>query len=237
MKTGKKGQFVMIPNRVIFDPCLSSIDVRVYGCLRAHRTEKKKNSVFPSKSTLAKMLDCSVATIERAIKRLVQQGHLSYEKGFTGRSNTYQFKEYSLTGHTLKNEGVAASALQADTSNYDVAIPAKMMHQPESFNHNHKPERGTPLFYGRDRAYLEPNGSVTLKSPSGERTQWSGYKSEDFAFGTLRGEEALKAARRRYACPSDPNGGNSGTLPLLPTSEEDFGSSRPTSPLFNNSNG
>jgi DNA-binding transcriptional MocR family regulator len=73
-----------------FDPILSHVSVRVAHAIGAH-LNKWTGSTFPSHAYLAKRLDVSTKTIERAVRQLEERGYLSVTRSpGRGYANVYR---------------------------------------------------------------------------------------------------------------------------------------------------
>jgi hypothetical protein len=222
MNTNNQKKFVKAPELMLFDLQLRPIDVRVYLVLRSYRNERTQEPVYPSKNTIAKSISCSSDTVDRSIKRLVKQCHISYVKGHTGRSNTYQFID-EVAGDGRTGAAMSDARERSDNRTNADEMGAPSRHQPKSINHKHKPEEKPRLYHGKDPAYIEEDGEVTIKTLSG-RVPWSHYGVEEFRFGNLCGEMALQAARKYYLSGTGSNHNKSDTIPSLPSNWESLDS-------------
>ncbi len=229
MERKATNQFTITPNQVIFDPLLQAGDTRIYAALRSYRNEDKKESVFPSKATIAAKLGCSEDTIARAIERLTGRGHVSYVKGVRGYTNRYQFRDDYRKEYIYSPAGIIAANIRVDGRTDEVKSSAPAQHQPEPSNQNNKPERSPFLFHGKDKAFVVDDGSIRIKTHSGQWVDYGGGDDANFRFGGLQGVEARKAAIKHFC-------GKTATLSSLPTSEECPNPSRPTIPPFDNLN-
>lgn len=180
--------FVKAPRKLVFDPGLAAMDIKIYLVLRSHLNEKKRNKVYPSKKRLGQMAKCSKNTVDRSIKALKKSSYITYHTGKKGWCNEYIFVDCMVPtmdrGDAMDGEGVAPP----------------VGHQSEVGNKNNKQEASFPekLFHGRDRAFIEQDQSITIVSQiSGSRLEYSGGDDERFKFGSLRGREALKAAQKQ----------------------------------------
>ncbi len=212
MKDQLTNQFSITPNCVTFDPFLKAGDTRIYAALRSHRDEETKEPVYPAKLTIAKRLKCSEDTVARAIARLICRGHISYTKGNSMWPNRYQFTD-NYTEDTSSNATILDAGKRVNSRKLEQTLPAQMRHQPESLNHNHNPEESLRLYHGGDLASVIEDGSIRIKTHSGEWVNYGGGDDAGFSFGELRGIEAKNAGLMRYASKSR-------TIPSLPTESE-----------------
>jgi hypothetical protein len=76
--------FAVIPDWVLELP-ISASSVRVYCCLRRY-ADNKTGQCWPSRRSLAMRAQCSIATLDRAIKELAQHGalHIAKRKNSAG---------------------------------------------------------------------------------------------------------------------------------------------------------
>lgn len=70
--------FAVLPEWVLYLP-ISAVAVRVYCVLRRH-ADNMTGECFPSRRTIAMKARCSVATLDRAIKELVEHRAVAYTK-------------------------------------------------------------------------------------------------------------------------------------------------------------
>lgn len=104
-------RFAPVPEWVLYHPALSDRAVRLYGVLLRHADRDGK--AFPSRAYLARRLDCSVDSVDRAMKQLrradaVNIQHRSCDGGYTASVYT-----------------VAVSAPVRHPSRKDAATPSR----------------------------------------------------------------------------------------------------------------
>lgn len=188
-----KQQFVKAPNGLVFDTRLRSQVLRVYLALRSYRNERTLSKVFPSRSTIANRLNCSVDTVDRAIKILEKLGYIEHVRGGSGRANSYHF----LDPPTLKNgrmdAAMSAAQMQSHTRNSTLDITAQMRPQPERVNQNKYPDYPT-LYHGRDRCFVKEDGAIRIHTKSNGWVDYSGGDDERFSYGKLLGFAAKQSA-------------------------------------------
>lgn len=235
MSSKNTNQFALVPDQVTFDPYLDARDTNTYSALRSYRNEETKEPVYPSMATIAKRLGCDQDTIARSIKRLVERGHLTYEKGRRGRSNRYQFKDDYTLEDSRTCAGTIGACKRVDSLTDAEKLPAPARPQPELSNHNQKPGRSFRLFYDNDPCSVKTDGTIWIITTNGWML-WSGHYVEAFRFGSSTGEDALREAKKRFCMGYGSNVGKSDTLSSLPTSEEDFDSSSSDNPALSQSN-
>jgi Helix-turn-helix domain len=97
--------FAMVPEWIIDHPGISDRALRLYCVLCRHANADKGDTAWPARSTLARRLNCTVDTVDRAIRQLVEASAISVEKRISSHgdpdSNLY-------TVHVVPPEGVAA---------------------------------------------------------------------------------------------------------------------------------
>ncbi|MDD5760361.1 MAG: helix-turn-helix domain-containing protein [Desulfobulbaceae bacterium] len=235
MSTTKKNQFTMTPNEVVFDVSLGLGDRAIYLALRSYRNEKTQVPVYPSKATIAKRLGCSPDTVDRAIKRLEKSGHISHKKGCSGFANAYQFRDNKYE-HTRTDAAIPDALERRPTRSHAEEIMAHKRLQPESYNHNYKPESGRCLFHGKDLASVMPNGEIRIKTHTGQWVDYGGGDEEIFCFGNLRGTAARQAAIAYFKDKPRLKRGNGDMVYPLPTNGEALEPNRPTSLIDNLNN-
>ena len=70
--------FAMVPEWIVFHPDLSDRAVRLYAVMYRYADNDSKVA-YPARTRLARQLGCSVLTIDRAIKELVEAKAMSKE--------------------------------------------------------------------------------------------------------------------------------------------------------------
>lgn len=187
-------RFVKIPLKLASDPSLRSTDIHLYMILRSFRNEKLETEVFPSRSTLAHQMRCSIDTVDRSIKRLEKGGYIHHKKGGKGFSNRYFFVGGSRTGAAISDAGEQpTNRIRAPD------IAARERHDPETENQNKYPERGTRLFHGKDKTTVLDDGKIRIHlSHSNRWVFYGGGDDEPFTFGNLKGKTAREAAIKMY---------------------------------------
>jgi DNA-binding transcriptional regulator YhcF (GntR family) len=70
--------FVMVPTRLLLDPRLSSVAVHAYGLIFRH--ERKRKDPYPGRKLLAAEIGCSLDTIDRALRLLLDTGWVTVER-------------------------------------------------------------------------------------------------------------------------------------------------------------
>lgn len=83
-------QHVQVPNNMTVKTELSTTDLLVYACLKAHKI--KDNLCFVSQDTIAKKLVMSRPTVKKAIINLINAGYVFVKK--KGRMSYYEFSKY-----------------------------------------------------------------------------------------------------------------------------------------------
>lgn len=83
-------QHVQVPNNMTVKSELSTTDLLVYACLKAHKI--KDNACFVSQDTIAKKLCMSRPTVKKAINNLTLAGYVFIKK--QGRMSYYEFCKY-----------------------------------------------------------------------------------------------------------------------------------------------
>lgn len=83
----RQHRFTITPEHLILDPRVSDRAMRLW--CRLDRYAGEKESAFPSRETLCLDMDCSLASIDRAITELVQSGWLRKDRRAHGDVNEY----------------------------------------------------------------------------------------------------------------------------------------------------
>ena len=147
--------FAVLPEWVLYLP-ISAVAVRVYCVLRRH-ADNMTGECFPSRRTIAMKARCSVATLDRAIKELVEHKAVAYtkRKNATGDWTSNLYTVYSTPqGNTQvasktilpspKNEGTGSPKsvaltkairtqkqerrVYADQTDHDKSMGASLFH-------------------------------------------------------------------------------------------------------------
>ena len=147
--------FAVLPEWVLYLP-ISAVAVRVYCVLRRH-ADNMTGECFPSRRTIAMKARCSVATLDRAIKELVEHKAVAYtkRKNATGDWTSNLYTVYSTPqGNTQvasktilpspKNEGTGSlksvaltkaitnqkqePRVYADQTDHDKSMGASLFH-------------------------------------------------------------------------------------------------------------
>lgn len=181
-------RFVKIPVTLIRCQEIKHVDVRVYGEIRSHCHEKTKRPAFPSRRTIANKIGCSVDTVDRSLKRLVSTGLIFRKTGFRGRANQYHF----LSGREPELDMRPSGGKSANE------LAATVSPQSEIENQSYKSELRNRLYHGKDLASVMCDGSIRIKTHSGQWVDYSGNDDEAFRFGVLRGSAARRAALKRF---------------------------------------
>ncbi len=189
----ENGPFAKVFLDVLHNKHLQAIDIRVYAELRSHYNETKQLPVFPSQSTIALSIGCSVDTVGRSTKRLIKERCLIVERGKRHFSNRYSFP---LLRHRINADTVPAYERVA-TGMDAVSESAPLRHQLERYNQKHETEKPLRLYHGSDIASVMENGNIRIATQQGWR-EYSGGDEDAFIFGHLRGTEARLAAVKKY---------------------------------------
>lgn len=64
----------MLPRAILLSDDLTNFDVRLFALIFHHSHDKK--TAWPSESTLARQLNCTVRTVQRSLVRMVRKGYL-----------------------------------------------------------------------------------------------------------------------------------------------------------------
>ena len=76
--------FAICPTSILADNSLTRLDVSVFTALKSH-ARPGKPLVWPSRSRLARLVGCALASVSRSLKRLVAAGWILVTR--TGRAN------------------------------------------------------------------------------------------------------------------------------------------------------
>ena len=85
-----KSQWFHVMRTDILDNVIAQMGTNAWAvyCIIKAYTNMKTGEAFPSQATIAKHMGCSVDTVDRAIKKLVEMDKITLEK--QGRSNVYR---------------------------------------------------------------------------------------------------------------------------------------------------
>ena len=141
--------FVIVPVWVMRDTSLSDRAVRLYGVLYGYVGEKKV--AWPLQSTLAKDLNCGLASLKKALKELVDVGAVVRNPRYRENSNEIIGCWYTIvsddpkgvanilanpsqhTGYPLASPlATELDTIELDTSKSNVATPAEPSTVPSS---------------------------------------------------------------------------------------------------------
>jgi hypothetical protein len=137
IKTGRRFPFVIMPLWVVDHPDVTPLDVAVYIAIKRHADVS--GEAYPSRARIAEVAKCSVDSVDRAVKRLMDVGALEKEVRRKANgdptSNLYTIHEEpdgyrsQRQGSRSQRPGVAAQSgtnlepiqLEAqDALNYDI---------------------------------------------------------------------------------------------------------------------
>ena len=77
IRTGRRFPFVITPLWVVDHPEVTALDVAVYIAIKRHADSA--GEAYPSRARIAEVAKCSVDTVDRAVKRLIDIGALEKE--------------------------------------------------------------------------------------------------------------------------------------------------------------
>lgn len=97
-------RFARCYRAILWEPMISTTAKAVYGALKCY-ADDKKGKCWPSRPTLAKDLKCSVRTVGDALNELRYWGVVCWEKGFSGKANTYLFTDERAAAAIERGEG------------------------------------------------------------------------------------------------------------------------------------
>lgn len=99
------GYFVMVPEWVLYLP-VSASAIRVYAVIRRH-ADTKTGQCYPSRRLIAHKAQMSIATVDRSIKELVNNGAMSVRKR-KSPSGDWSSNIYFIHALPTNNSQVAA---------------------------------------------------------------------------------------------------------------------------------
>lgn len=190
--------FAIIPEWLLLHPEISDKAVRLYGVLWRHAD--KDYRAHPSRQRLALLLRCSKATVDRAVRELVDAGALSVQQRKSTRIG-YQSNDYTLhvqpfeqltLGPSVRLGVVTGEATPSPTSD-DTPRPTDD-DQNESSSLERKKDASARFDTSFWRAYPARHGRKIGKAKALER--WVKLSEEDQALA-VRGAKALAAAVAR----------------------------------------
>jgi GntR family transcriptional regulator len=86
--------YAAVPRALVADRAVSDRAVRVYAALTRFADRTKR--AWPAQKTLAKELECSVPTIERAVRELRESGWITVGRRWAGGPNEYVINDEPL---------------------------------------------------------------------------------------------------------------------------------------------
>jgi len=103
--------FAVIPEWVLDLP-IGASSVRVYCCLRRY-ADNKTGQCWPSRRTLAMRAQCSIATLDRAVKELAEHGalHIAKRKNSAGDWTSNLYTVMSLPNGVASKLALPASRI------------------------------------------------------------------------------------------------------------------------------
>ena len=119
IRTGRRFPFALVPLWVVDHPDMTPHDVAVYVAIKRHADDA--GEAYPSRARIAELAKCSVDTVDRSVKRLIEVGALDKEvrrnKKGEPTSNLYTIHEEpqgyrsQRQGGRSQRPGVAAQTL------------------------------------------------------------------------------------------------------------------------------
>jgi DNA-binding transcriptional MocR family regulator len=95
IRTGRRFPFVIVPLWVVDHPVTDKLDVTVYVAIKRHADQT--GTAWPSRARIADLAKCSVESVDRSVKRLIDAGALEKEvrrnKSGEPTSNLYTIHE------------------------------------------------------------------------------------------------------------------------------------------------
>jgi hypothetical protein len=123
--------FAIVPEFVIYAP-ISSNAVRLYAIL--NRFANSQGRAWPSRKTLAELMQCSTATIDRAKEELVELGALTIEARTTP-SGDPSSNLYILHTSLVDNSGTSSPVTQGILTREGRGTPTGDALNRDSMNH------------------------------------------------------------------------------------------------------
>ena len=77
IKTGRRFPFAIVPLWVVDHPVTEKLDVSVYVAIKRHADQG--GTAYPSRARIAELAKCSVESVDRSVKRLIEAGALDKE--------------------------------------------------------------------------------------------------------------------------------------------------------------
>ena len=107
IRTGRRYPFALVPLWVVDHPDVTSLDVAVYVAIKRHADQH--GEAYPSRARIAELAKCSVDTVDRAKKRLLDIGALDVEvrrkRNGEPISNLYTIHEAPPEGRSQRQGG------------------------------------------------------------------------------------------------------------------------------------
>jgi predicted transcriptional regulator len=162
--------YAVVPMSAVYDCRLTRLDLRVYAYLSWRQGRNK--CAWPSQARMAKDLSTKERSIIRAVKHLVELGHILKEQGGDGRGRTNRYQIMDVSHIPVPaQKGDAHVILKGDAGGSG---------NPDTDVTQNNPKVTTPPEQNQQGvAVLEGNGSLDLKALQAQVAQRSHALWED----------------------------------------------------------